>query len=257
MARPRRTGTPLALSALALAACFALPAPASAAPAGPADLPACQHFYSGPIPDRPLSPGTGPSPEIGAADVSGRLPAPGGVSGALNADGTVTFTFARVPGAVAYRAFRNGQALQWIDDWGQTSFTVTDPAPCANANYQVMALADSSGSEAGSGQISTAYRVGSDDRLAAWRIPAGTTFTYKVTSYNDTGRTALGYNAGPGFCAVDARNIPWGTRFYVPGYGYCYAADIGSWIKDDIVDVWLPGTQADNWGVQQRTLVVQ
>jgi hypothetical protein len=44
------------------------------------------------------------------------------------------FTFSRVPGAVAYRAFRNGQALQWISDWGQASFLVTDASPCQNAN---------------------------------------------------------------------------------------------------------------------------
>ncbi len=253
----RRTGSVAAVvTATAFAATLALQPSASATP-GPAALPACQHFYNGTIPDRPLSPGSGPSPEIGAVDVSGRLPAPGGVSGGLNADGTVTFTFDRVPGAVAYRAFRNGQALQWIDDWGQASFLVTDSAPCANANYQVYAMADSTGSESATGRISSSYRVGTDNRLAAWSIPAGTTFTYKVTSYNDTGRTALGYNAGPGFCAVDARNIPWGTRFYVPGYGHCYAADIGSWIKDDIVDVWLPGGEANDWGVQQRTLVVE
>ncbi|MDI5962156.1 3D domain-containing protein [Streptomyces sp. SL13] len=257
MGNSRRTGSIAAVFATVLAATVALQPHASAAPVAPAALPACQHFYTGPIPDRPLSPGVGPSPEIGAVDVSGRLAAPGGVSGGLNADGTVTFTFDRVPGAVAYRAFRNGQALQWIDDWGQPSFTVTDSAPCEDANYQIYAMSDTSGSASSIGQISTAYRVGADDQLAAWSIPAGTTFTYKVTSYNDTGQTALGYNAGPGFCAVDARNIPWGTRFYVPGYGYCYAADIGSWIKDDIVDVWLPGTEADDWGVQQRTLVVQ
>ena len=253
----RRTGSiAAAVLATVFAATVAIQPPASAAPAA-TSLPACQHFYTGTIPDRPLSPGTGPNPEIGPVDVSSRLPAPGGVSGGLNADGTVTFTFNRVPGAVAYRAFRNGQALQWIDDWGQPSFLVTDTAPCENANYQIYAMSDSSGSEAGTGQISTSYRLDSGDQLAAWSIPAGTTFTYKVTSYNDTGRTALGYNAGPGFCAVDARNIPWGTRFYVPGYGHCYAADIGSWIKDDIVDVWLPGTEADDWGVQQRTLVVE
>jgi 3D (Asp-Asp-Asp) domain-containing protein len=228
-------------------------APAVAAP----NLPACQHFYTGPIPDRPLSPGTGPVQEIPAVGVSNRLPAPGGVRGGYNANGTVTFTFDRVPGAVAYRAFRNGQALQWIDDWGQASFLVTDSSPCQKAHYQVLALADSSGSEPGTGQISASYQVGQANQLAPYRIPAGTQFTYKVTAYNDTGRTALGYNAGPGFCAVDARNIPWGTRFYVPGYGHCYAADIGSWIKDAIVDVWLPGTQAVNWGVQQRTLVVE
>jgi 3D (Asp-Asp-Asp) domain-containing protein len=189
--------------------------------------------------------------------VSGRLPAPGGVTGGLNANGTVTFTFSRVAGAQAYRAFRNGQALQWIDDWGQPTLQVTDNAPCQNANYQLLALGDKAGSEARLGQVSTAYRLGTSNRLAAWRIPAGTRLSYQVTAYNDFGLTALGYNAGPGFCAVDARNIPWGTRFYVPGYGYCYAADIGSWIKDAIVDVWLPGTQADAWGVQNRELVVQ
>jgi hypothetical protein len=28
------------------------------------------------------------------------------------------------------------------------------------------------------------------------------------------------------------------------------------WIQGSIVDIWLPGTQADNWGVQQRTITV-
>ncbi|KAA2259553.1 hypothetical protein F0L68_21775 [Solihabitans fulvus] len=254
MASIRTLRPVFAAAVLALASATTLAAPLTAQAA---TLPACQHFYTGTIPDRPLSPGTGPSPEISAVSVANRLPAPGGVSGGLNADGSVTFTFSRVPGAVAYRAFRNGQALQWIDDWGQPSFQVRDASPCQNANYQLYAMADSSGSEAGTGQVSTSYRLAGGNRLAAWAIPAGTRFTYKVTSYNDTGRTALGYNAGPGFCAVDARNIPWGTRFYVPGYGHCYAADIGSWIKDSIVDVWLPGGQADNWGVQQRVLVVE
>jgi 3D (Asp-Asp-Asp) domain-containing protein len=222
-----------------------------------ATLPACQHFYTGPIPNRPPSGGVGPNPEIGAVNVSGRLPAPGGVNGGRGADNTVTFTFSRVAGAQAYRAFRNGQALQWIDDWGQPTLRVTDNAPCQNANYQLLALGDKTGSAALLGQISTAYRVNTSDRLAAFRIPVGTRLTYSITSYNDVGQTALGYNAGAGFCAVDARNIPWGTRFYVPGYGHCFAADIGSWIKGDIADVWLPGTQADSWGVQSRQLVIE
>jgi 3D (Asp-Asp-Asp) domain-containing protein len=223
-----------------------------------ATLPACQHFYTGPIPARSPSPGTGPSPEISAVNISGRLPAPGGVTGGLGANGTVTFTFNRVTGAQAYRAFRNGQALQWIDDWGQPTLTVTDSAPCQNANYQIYAMADKAGSEHALGQISTAYRIDAANNLVPFRIPAGTTFTnYLVTSYNDGGQTASGYNAGAGFCAVDVRNIPWGTKFYVPGYGHCFAADIGSWIKDSIVDVWLPGVQANNWGVQVRTLVVE
>ncbi len=43
----------------------------------------------------------------------------------------------------------------------------------------------------------------------------------------------------------------------MPGYGECYAADIGSWISGDIVDVWLPGSQADAWGIQRLTLTVR
>lgn len=239
--------------ALAAFAGSLLVAPAAEA----ATLPACQHFYSGPIPDRPVTGGHGPGTLVGAADVGNRLPAPGSVSGGLGADGKVTFTFARVSGAKAYRAFRNGQALQWISDWGQPTLTVTDASPCQNANYQLYAMTAEDNSPGSLGQISTAYRLDGGNRLAAYRIPAGTTLNYRVTSYNDVAQTALGYNAGPGFCAVDARNIPWGTRFSVPGYGECYAADIGSWIKDDIVDVWLPGAQADAWGIQRLTLTVR
>ena len=239
--------------ALVAFAASLLIAPAASA----ATLPACQHFYPGPIPDRPVTGGSGPGTLVGAYDVSNRLPAPGSVSGGLGADGRVTFTFARVAGAKAYRAFRNGQALQWISDWGQPTLTVTDASPCANANYQLYAMTAEDNSPGSLGQISTAYRLDGADRLAPYRIPAGTTLNYRVTSYNDVAQTALGYNAGPGICAVDARNIPWGTRFHVPGYGFCYAADIGSWIKGSIADVWLPGTQADNWGVQVRDIVVQ
>jgi 3D (Asp-Asp-Asp) domain-containing protein len=242
------------LAFFSLAALVTAPVAASATLA---TLPACQHFYTGTIPDRPISGGHGPGTDAPAYNVSSRLPAPGGVSGGLDATGKVTFTFNRVPGAVAYRAFRNGQALQWISDWGQPSFLVTDASPCQNANYQIYAMTAEDNSAASLGQISTSYRVNSANTLAPFSLAKGTTLNYRASAYNDVAQTALGYNAGPGICAVDARNIPWGTRFYVPGYGHCYAADIGSWIKDDIVDVWLPGSQADNWGIQRLTLIVE
>lgn len=246
---------PLFRHAIALiaitAGLIAMPAAAAAA------LPACQHFYTGPIPVRPISGGHGPGTLVAPVNLSGRLSAPAGVSGGLGADGKVTFTFSRVSGAVAYRAFRNGQALQWISDWGQPSFLVTDPNPCLNANYQVYAMTQDNASAAVVGQISTAFRLNGANQLAPYAMAVGTTLTYRVSAYNDVAQTALGYNAGPGFCAVDARNVPWGTRFFVPGYGHCYAADIGSWIKDDIVDVWLPGAQADDWGIQRLTLTVE
>ncbi|WP_370946168.1 3D domain-containing protein [Amycolatopsis sp. cg5] len=246
-----RLGKAFGFVVLSLGALLAAPATANAA------LPTCQHFYTGTIPDRPVSGGQAPGGTVGAVNVSNRLAAPTGIAGGLGADGKVTFTFNRVPGAVAYRAFRNGQALQWVSDWGQPSFLVTDVSPCNGAHYQVYAMSKEDNSPASLGQISSSFRLNASNKLAAYSIPKGTQYSYRVSAYNDAGQTALGYLAGPGFCAVDARNIPWGTRFYVPGYGHCYAADIGSWIKDDIVDVWLPGTQADNWGIQRLNLVVE
>jgi 3D (Asp-Asp-Asp) domain-containing protein len=77
-----------------------------------------------------------------------------------------------------------------------------------------------------------------------------------VTSYNDVAPTATGYHSGLGICAVDPRIIPWGTYFTVPNYGTCFAGDIGTWIQNDTVDVWLPGSQANAWGVQHRTITV-
>ncbi|GAA3435646.1 hypothetical protein [Kutzneria kofuensis] len=66
--------------------------PAQAAPS----FPACQHFYTGPIPDRPVTGGHGPGTLVPPVDVSGRLSAPGGVSGGISGS-TVTFTFKRWP----------------------------------------------------------------------------------------------------------------------------------------------------------------
>lgn len=99
----------LAVVLLSFTSLLVAPATASAA------LPPCQHFYTGPIPDRPISGGHGNGTTAPPYDVSGRLPAPSGIDGGLGTDGKVTFTFNRVAGAKAYRAFRNGQALQWID----------------------------------------------------------------------------------------------------------------------------------------------
>lgn len=228
-----------------------------APPTAEAALPACQHFYTGPIPDRPISGGHGPGHDAPAYNVSGRLAPPMGVTGGLGANGKVTFTFNRVPGAVAYRAFRNGQALQWISDWGQPTLQVIDNSPCEGAHYQLYAMTAEDNSPGSLGRISTSYRVGSNNQLQPHSIPAGTTFIFRSSAYNDVAQTALGYQAGAGICAVDARIIPWGTRLFVPGYGHCYAADIGSWIKDDIIDVWLPGGQADDWGIQRLTIVVE
>src|SRR6476646_3236700 len=149
----------LSVVLLSLAALVVAPSTASAA------LPACQHFYTGPIPDRPISGGHGDGTTAPPYDVSGRLPAPTGIDGGLGADGQVTFTFSRVAGAKAYRAFKNGQALQWISDWGQPTLQVTDASPCDGAHYQVYAMSSEDTAASSIGQITTSYRLNSSNRL--------------------------------------------------------------------------------------------
>jgi 3D (Asp-Asp-Asp) domain-containing protein len=51
------------------------------------------------------------------------------------------------------------------------------------------------------------------------------------------GYTANGTKAQKGVVAVDTRVIPFGTRLYIPGYGFAIAADRGSAIKGNRIDL--------------------
>ena len=52
-----------------------------------------------------------------------------------------------------------------------------------------------------------------------------------------TGRTASGSRAGRGLVAVDPRVIPLGTKLFIDGYGFCIAADKGSAIRGNRIDL--------------------
>jgi 3D (Asp-Asp-Asp) domain-containing protein/peptidoglycan hydrolase CwlO-like protein len=54
---------------------------------------------------------------------------------------------------------------------------------------------------------------------------------------NGDGITAIGLRARKGIVAVDPRVIPLGTKLYIPGYGEALAADTGSWIKGNRIDL--------------------
>ena len=222
------------------------------------DLPACPFWDAGVTPpSRSVSPWTPPLQTAPAVDWSSRPAAPT-LTGSMS-NGSVTITVSPLPNAVAYRVWRDGVAVGYISYWGQTGpLTVTDTSPCQGAYYDVVAMYDTSGSDASMGQLSVPYWLGSNGTLApgGGDVPVGTQIPVMVTSYNDVGQTSSGLNSQLGVCATDPRVIPWGTYFTVPGYGTCYAADIGAWIQNDTVDVWLPGGQANGWGVQDRTVTV-
>jgi 3D (Asp-Asp-Asp) domain-containing protein len=248
----------IATTLAVIVAGFAIAVPQSSQQAhadSTATLPTCP-FWSNVVPPvRSTTPWVPPSQTAQPVNLTSRLPSPGGVTGTLS-NGQVTITLNRVPGAQAYRVWRNGQSVAWISDFGQATLTAVDTAPCQNAFYSVVAMSDQSGSDASMGQLSAPYQLASNGTVVPWQIPVGSTIPMLVTSYNDGGQTASAYNAGLGICAVDPRVVPWGTYFTVPGYGTCFAGDIGLWIQNDTVDVWLPGTQANNWGVQNRTITI-
>jgi uncharacterized protein YabE (DUF348 family) len=76
---------------------------------------------------------------------------------------------------------------------------------------------------------------------------------YTANCNGCSGVTATGFNlkANPGakIIAVDPRVIPLGTKVYVEGYGYAVAADTGSAIKGNKIDVFFASkSDAYRWG---------
>lgn len=83
------------------------------------------------------------------------------------------------------------------------------------------------------------------------------TLVVDAVAYHLPGNTASGLPVGVGVIAVDPTVIPLGTRVFVPGYGAAVAADTGTAIKGNIIDLWMPTTaQARAWGRRTVTITV-
>lgn len=85
-------------------------------------------------------------------------------------------------------------------------------------------------------------------------LASGATLAVSSTAYSLPGHTASGLPVGLGICATDPRVIPLGTRFEIPGYGVCVAADTGSAVIGATIDIWMPDAQASVYGHQTVTI---
>lgn len=93
------------------------------------------------------------------------------------------------------------------------------------------------------------------------------TYTMSATAYSNRASTILdgkdhlyGYSGlwlHYGTCAVDRRLIPMGTVLYVEGYGYAVAADTGSSINGNCIDLFFNSYgDACDWGRQSVNVYV-
>ena len=83
---------------------------------------------------------------------------------------------------------------------------------------------------------------GLPSRGGDWRRPLRMEATAYDPGPRSCGRYADGYTANgtkaqKGVAAVDTRLIPLGTKLYIPGYGFAVAADRGSAIKGNRIDL--------------------
>jgi 3D (Asp-Asp-Asp) domain-containing protein len=81
------------------------------------------------------------------------------------------------------------------------------------------------------------------------------TLTVTATGYSLPGHTATGLPVGFGVVAVDPAVIPLGTRLTIPGYGGGVAADTGTAVQGNTIDLWFPSlADAMAWG--RRTVTI-
>ena len=75
--------------------------------------------------------------------------------------------------------------------------------------------------------------------------------------FKNIGQTASGKMARPGTVAVDTKRFPMGTKFYIPGYGWGVAQDVGGAIKGRYLDLFFWSHRSGTrWGVQQKSIKV-
>ncbi|MEN6320353.1 MAG: 3D domain-containing protein [Syntrophaceae bacterium] len=108
----------------------------------------------------------------------------------------------------------------------------------------------------------TAYDAG--QKSTGWKYKYGCCLMPPVYAYGphegekkQVGITSDGTEAKKGTIAADIRRYPYGTKMYVPGYGWGEVHDIGSAIKGDHIDVFFPDEkEAKAWGKKYLDVII-
>lgn len=112
-------------------------------------------------------------------------------------------------------------------------------------------------------EVNPAKKVSGVKSANAKKAPAKAkkVLTVRATAYTASckgcsGITSMGINLKKNpkakVISVDPKVIPLGSKVHVEGYGYAIAADKGSAIKGNKIDVFIPSLkQARNWGVKK------
>ncbi|MGE7781605.1 LysM peptidoglycan-binding domain-containing protein [Peribacillus sp. NPDC097264] len=97
------------------------------------------------------------------------------------------------------------------------------------------------------------------DNVAKEMTVRATAYTADCQGCSGVTATGVDLKANPNqkVISVDPSVIPLGTKVYVEGYGYATAADTGSAIKGNKVDIFIPNKEdALNWGVKNVNLKI-
>jgi 3D (Asp-Asp-Asp) domain-containing protein len=91
---------------------------------------------------------------------------------------------------------------------------------------------------------------------SCWLVPVHSSGPFKGKR-KKVGITADGTRAEKGVIAADISTYPYGTRMYVPGYGWGVVHDRGREIKGNHIDVFFDShDDALKWGTQKLTVTV-
>lgn len=111
--------------------------------------------------------------------------------------------------------------------------------------------------------IVTAYDAG--QKSTGWKYKWNCCLLPPVYAYGPNegkrkavGITSDGTKAKKGTIAADIRRYPYGTRMFVPGYGWGEVHDTGSAIKGDHIDVFFPDIDdALKWGRRYLDVIIE